>query len=296
MAMGKLITLFFLFSFFSGLGQTEEKELKIMSEDACECIANIEKNVEHKNRPINDCIQNSISKSGKKDIASSSNSDNPVIDSKTYSAIENELIKNCTALKSISFTVNQSLEQTNSGNILAQLAYDDGMDYLEEKDYIKAISKFKKATELDPEFAYAWDNLGVSYRSNEQLGLALQAYDKSLEVNPKGKLAMINSAVVYNLQDKPEKAIQSYKTYISSYPEDPEGYYGLGLIEYTNGQLEDGLDNLVHSYVLYNKQKSPYRTDAAGKIGYIYNDLKSKNKTDIFDRVVKKYELKINFN
>lgn len=294
--MGKLITFFLLFSSFSGLGQTQEKELKVMSEDACRCIAKIEKNVEHKNRLINDCIQNSISKSGKKDVASSSNSDNPVIDTKTYSAIENELIKNCTALKSISFTVDQSLERANSENILAQLAYDDGMDYLEDKDYINAISKFKKATELDPEFAYAWDNLGVSCRSNGQLDLALQAYSKSLGVNPKGKLAMINSAVVYNLQNKPEKAILSYKTFISIYPEDPEGYYGLGLIEYTSGQLESGLDNLVHSYVLYNKKKSPYRTDAAGKIGYIYNDLKSKNKTDIFDRVIKKYDLKINFN
>ncbi|MDZ7613320.1 MAG: tetratricopeptide repeat protein [Flavobacteriaceae bacterium] len=258
--MGKLITFFLLFSFFSGLGQTMEKELKIMSDDACACIAKIEKNVEHKNRVINDCIQYSISKSGIKDIASSGNSDNPVIDTKTYSAIENELIKNCTALKSISFTVEQSPEQTSSQNILAQLAYDDGMDYLEDKNYKDAISKFKKATELDPKFAYAWDNLGISYRSNDQLDLALQAYGKSLEVNPKGKLAMINSAVVYNLQNNPEKAIQSYKTYAVNYPEDPEGYYGLGLIEYTNGQPEAGLDNLVHSYVLYNKQKSPYRT------------------------------------
>jgi tetratricopeptide (TPR) repeat protein len=294
--MEKLITFFLLFSFFSGLGQTQEKEVKIMSEDACTCIAKIEKNAEHKNRLINDCIQNSILKSGKKDIASNSHSDNALIDTKTYNTVENELIKNCTALKSISFTVDQSPEQASSENILAQLAYDDGMDYLEEKDYIQAISKFKKATELDPNFAYAWDNLGVSYRSNNQLDLALQAYSKSLEVNPKGKLAMINSAVVYNLQNKPEKAIQFYKTYTSIYPEDPEGYYGLGLIEYTSGQLESGLDNLVHSFVLYNKQKSPYRTDAAGKIGYIYNNLKSENKLDIFDRVIKKYDLKINFN
>lgn len=294
--MGKLITLLLLLSFNNGYSQTQETELKKMSEDACNCITRIEKTAEHKNRLINDCIQNSLSKSGAKDIASSNSAYNPAIDSRMYTAVENELIKNCSSLKSISFTVDPGLEHANSENILAQLAYDDGMDYLEDKDYTKAISKFKKATELDPEFAYAWDNLGVSYRNNNQLNEALQAYGRSLEINPKGKLALINSAVLYNLQNKPEKAIKSYKTYISLYPEDPEGYYGLGLIEYTSGELESGLDNLVHSYILYNKQKSPYRTDAASKIGYIYNNLKAQNKLELFDRVIKKYDLKINFN
>ncbi len=294
--MGKLITFFLLFSFYIGNSQTQETGLKNMTEDACKCIAQIEKIAEHKNRLINDCIQNSISKSGLKDIASNNNSYNTIIDPRLYSEVENELIKNCTALKSISFTVDPGLEHANSENILAQLAYDDGMDYLEDKDYTKAMSKFKKAAELDPEFSNAWDNLGVSYRNNNQLEEALQAYGKSLEINPDGKLALINSSVIYSLQNKPEKAIQTYKTYINLYPEDPEGYYGIGLIEYTGGELECGLDNLVHSYILYNKQKSPYRTDAASKIGYIYNNLKTQNKLDIFDRVIKKYDLKINFN
>ncbi len=106
----------------------------------------------------------------------------------------------------------------------------------------------------------------------------------------------MNIAVTYNLTKDYDKAIMYYNKFISIYKEDPEGYYGLGLILYTNDNFEDGLDNLIHAYTIYTAQNSPYRTDAAKKIGYMYNDLKNKNKIAIFNKVATKYNLEIEAN
>ena len=170
------------------------------------------------------------------------------------------------------------------------------MEYLEQGDYKNAILKFKKAIEIDSKFAFAWDNLGVSYRQANQYDKAIKAYKKSLEINPKGRLPLINIAVTYNLNKDYASAIKYYNKFIALYNDDPEGYYGLGLILYTNNKPEEGLDNLIHAYTIYSDQNSPYRADAAKKIGYMYNDLKNQDKLEVFNKVASKYNLKIENN
>jgi tetratricopeptide (TPR) repeat protein len=210
--------------------------------------------------------------------------------------IESYLVENCDALKQLSFTESEEFEHSTSQNVLAQLAYDDGMDYMEGGDYETAILKFKKAIEIDPNFAFSWDNLGVCYRKSYQYEKAIEAYKKSLEINPEGRMPLMNIAVTYNLKKEFEEAIVYYNKFISIYKDDPEGYYGLGLILYTNNKQEEGLASLIHAYTIYSAQNSPYRADAAKKIGYMYNDLKNNDKLEIFNKVAAKYNLKIQNN
>lgn len=275
----------------------QDKNLNIesLSSESCHCIEKISTAEKHKNQAVKKCLSETIAKNIPSDIASAKGTEDRRSE-EIYKLLENHLIDHCKALKNLLFTETEDVGHASSKNVLAQLAYDDGMDYLKEEDISNAIEKFKKAVLLDPEFVYAWDNLGISYRKNDQLDLAIEAYQKSLKLYPNGKLPLVNLALVYNLTGNQEKSIEYYKKYCEYFPEDPEGYYGLGLIEYSGGNLESGLDHLVHSFILYSAQQSPYRSDAANKIGYIYNDLKSKNQSEIFDRVVNKYDLKIKMN
>ena len=48
------------------------------------------------------------------------------------------------------------------------------------------MKAYEKALEIDPVFAFAWDNLGLTYRRLEKYDLALDAYRKSLELVPNG--------------------------------------------------------------------------------------------------------------
>lgn len=278
----KLLNLLFLFTVFTAFSQEAKLDhVQTISNEACECISHINTD----NSEINDAIKNCIGISVKK------NSNNA-----TSKQIEAYLVDHCEALKQIAFSENTEFKHANSDNVLAQLAYEDGMEYLEESDFESALLKFKKAVDIDPKFAFAWDNLGVTYRKNNEFDKAIESYLKSLDINPEGRLPLMNIAVTYNLTKDYDKAIMYYNKFISIYKEDPEGYYGLGLILYTNDNFEDGLDNLIHAYTIYTAQNSPYRTDAAKKIGYMYNDLKNKNKIAIFNKVATKYNLEIEAN
>ena len=279
---------------FSSYGQEESvAQIKEISTDACHCISEIEADNTAKNDAIKDCISKSMVKIQKSDKEDSKSID---FESESFKQIQSYIVENCVEIKNILLTENKNFKHATSTNVLAQLAYDDGLEYMADKDYENAILKFKKATEIDHNFAFAWDNLGVCYRKSQKYEKSIAAYKMSLKINPKGRLPLMNIAVVYNLKKDYKQAIKFYKKFIHNFEEDPEGYYGLGLIQYTNGMQEEGLDNLIHAYTIYTAQNSPYGSDAAKKIGYMYNDMKSQNKMEVFHKVASKYNLSIENN
>ena len=277
--------------------ESHEDIVENISVDACDCIAEINTENNSKNSAIKNCIAASVVKNLDTEVNAGKNDVSEIqLEATAYKKIEIYLVENCVALKQLSFTESGAFEHSTSQNVLAQLAYDDGMDHMESEDFDNAILKFKKAIEIDPNFAFSWDNLGVCYRKSNQYEEAINAYKKSLEINPEGRMPLMNIAVTYNLKKEFDEAIVYYDKFISIYKDDPEGYYGLGLILYTNDRKEEGLDNLIRAYTIYSAENSPYRADAAKKIGYMYNDLKNSDKLDVFNKVASKYNLKIQNN
>ncbi len=288
----KIIKYIIFCSFALGYAQNNNDEaLLAVANDACECISKIEASSDAKNDNITDCISKSLETvNGKKAEGEKGQND------MNYKMVENYLVQHCKSLKELAFTENKKFKYASSDNVLAQLAYDDGMEYINEGDTENAILKFSKAVEIDPNFAFAWDNLGISYRKNKQYEQAIGAYLKSLEIYPEGRLPLLNIAITYNLNQQYTEAITYYENFIDIYSDDPEGYYGLGLILYTQDQEEAGLDHLIRAYTIYTSQNSPYRADAAKKIGYMYKDLKNQDKLEVFNKVADKYNLKVQNN
>lgn len=288
----KILKYIFILSVTLGYAQdNNDEKLLAATNNACECISQIESTSDDKNQNIQDCINKSL-ETVKIDKA---NSETDAVEM-NYKMLENYLVQHCKPLKELAFTENKKFKHASSDNVLAQLAYDDGMDYINEGDIENAISKFTKAVEIDPNFAFAWDNLGISYRKNTEYDKAIASYQKSLEIYPEGRLPLLNIAITYNLNKQYNEAVTYYNKFIEIYDEDPEGYYGLGLILYTQEQEEAGLDNLIRAYTIYTAQNSPYRADAAKKIGYMYKDLKNQDKLEVFHKVADKYNLKVQNN
>lgn len=288
----KIIKFIFICVVTIGYGQEKnEEQLMAVATEACECIATIETASETKNKSVKNCISKSI-ENIKVEEGNSGTAKSPI----SYNALESFLVQHCNSLKELAFTENKKFKYASSDNVLAQLAYDDGMEYINDGDLENAIIKFKKAVKIDPKFAFAWDNLGISYRKNKQYDKAIEAYLKSLEIYPEGRLPLLNIAIVYNLSKQYDNAITYYNKFIDIYTDDPEGYYGLGLILYTQDQEEAGLDHLIRAYTIYTAQDSPYRADAAKKIGYMYKDLKNQDKLEVFNKVADKYNLKVQNN
>ena len=283
----KLIKYVLLLGALTGYAQnTVSEPLVAASEQACKCIASIDSRSQSKNEEIQKCIQSSLT----------AFKDGPDSEGSRFKQVESVLVQGCEPLKELAFSENRKFKHSYSENVLAQLAYDDGMEFLQEGNVESAIEKFKKAVEIDDKFAFAWDNLGISYRKMKDYDKAIEAYKKSLEIYEEGRLPLLNIAITYNLNEQYDEAISSYERFISIYSGDPEGYYGLGLILYTQDKEEEGLDNLIHAYTIYTAQNSPYKADAAKKIGYMYKDLQNKDRLDLFHKVADRYNLKVEKN
>jgi tetratricopeptide (TPR) repeat protein len=115
---------------------------------------------------------------------------------------------------------------------------------IQEKGSAAAIPYFKHAIELDPNFAAAYQALGISYSNLREPGLANEnlqkAYDLRDKVSEREKLRL--SGTYYLLvTGEFEKAIQTYEMWAQTYPRNSEPFGNLG-VDYTySGQYEKGI-------------------------------------------------------
>lgn len=317
--MKKITTLLILFSFIS-FSQNKDK-IKAISASACECIIkiDIDKSKKEKSEEIKSCIQgasmsyqveNSIMPSLEKVLDSVKANTKTIKDttvvaeegksfvinaSQNYEEIEEYLYDNCPALKKIYFVDNTEYENSYSDRKKAMKFYEKGQVAFQKQDYYEAIIQFSKAVKKDKKFAFAWDNLGFSYRKVKNYKQAIESYKKSLALDPKGKMPLMNIAVAYQLNNNAKGAIDAYEQYKKHYPEDPEGFYGIGRIQYIIKDYEPALVNMIKAYKLYVEMDSPYNIDAQKHIGFIWKGMKESGQLEAFNRITKENKLEVNF-
>ena len=129
------------------------------------------------------------------------------------------------------------VELVTTPSLEALKAYSLGMKARDEKGDVKAISFFKHAIELDPDFAVAYAELGVSYDNLGEPGLA-----------------SINTKKAFELRDR---VSEREKFRISS------AYYG-----YVTGELEKEMETYELWAQTYSRDAVPHR-DLSADYGYL---------------------------
>lgn len=97
-----------------------------------------------------------------------------------------------------------------------------------EANFDKAIKCFQQALEINPDFAEAYFNMGISYNEKDKKGKAIRCYKKAIEINPDYVKAYYNMGQAYCDKGDGYKAIRFYKKAININPEDAEAYNNLG--------------------------------------------------------------------
>ncbi|MDR1678367.1 MAG: tetratricopeptide repeat protein [Prevotellaceae bacterium] len=318
--MKKIILATALFCALSVFGQSEinENEIKkniasqalnIFTDQACECMDSISvsnKNMADVSQEISRCIDSvvigfqmtdkllSIDTTKQEDITMEINADPNSTEYRSYyHRIENILLADCAALQRLMGTSNRESEFSYSSNSQALNEYNEGMEFLEKQDYKAAVKHFEKAVKIDEKFAFAWDNIGMCYRRMDKYDKAIESYNKSLSIDPKGEMPLVNLPVVYELQKDYAKALDAYLKLQKIYPLNTEGFYGAGRILFLMEKYEEALPQMCTAFLLYVKQKSPYRADAEKIIGLIYQKMKEQGKENEFRKIMN--DSKINF-
>lgn len=206
---------------------------------------------------------------------------------KYYFEMERYLMANCPELRTKLTQSEQIGFKSGSNNPTAIKFYNQGQDESKKENYKKALDYYKKAVEADPEFAFAYDNLGLTYRRLEDYDNAVTAYEKSLAIDPYGRMPLQNLPIAYQYAKEYDKAISAYQRMADVDGDNPEIFYGMGQVNVVHlKNYEVGLDQLCRAYVLYVEAKSPYRSDAEKLIQFAFAEMKAAGKEKEFKEIL----------
>ena len=137
------------------------------------------------------------------------------------------------------------LEEATTNSLEALSAYTLGRRVVRQKGDAEGIPYFKRASELDPNFALAYEALGVSYSNLNQpvLGAAYlkKAFDLRDRVTEHEKFHITGLYYTIGAGDL-EKANQTYEMWTKAYPRDEVPYGNLGGDYMILGQYEKAAD------------------------------------------------------
>jgi tetratricopeptide (TPR) repeat protein len=147
--------------------------------------------------------------------------------------------------------------------------------------YRLAVKEYGKAASLYPQYAEAYNNLGLMYWQLDQQKKALKAYLKAVKLIPDYVDARFNLGRLYDTMEKYDKAITEYKKVIELNPSDAIAHNNLAVAQFNEGKSDEALK----SYQAALKLKPDLKEAHLG-LGLIYD---SKKDTERAMRHYQKY-------
>jgi tetratricopeptide (TPR) repeat protein len=88
----------------------------------------------------------------------------------------------------------------------AEDLYNDAVDCVAEGKVDDAVSKYRQALEVDPNFADAWEGLSMALADQEQWEEAIEAAKKVVDIAPDEQLGYTNLSRIYQRAGKVPEA------------------------------------------------------------------------------------------
>ena len=87
----------------------------------------------------------------------------------------------------------------------AKSQVDFGIKVAQNGLWKEATYRWEKATELDPTYAAAWNNLGIGYEHEGRFDDARKAYEKAVALDPKNILIRQNYDLFKEINDRAKR-------------------------------------------------------------------------------------------
>jgi len=177
------------------------------------------------------------------------------------------------------------LEEATTPSLEALKAYSLGWKTSDVKGLTAALPFFKRAVELDPNFAMAYGTMSLAYRSLNQEGRAAEnarkAYELREKVSERERLS-IEAFYYLSATGELEKAAQAHELWRQAYPRDHWPYINLAFISASLGNWEKALGE-AHETL----RQEPNAWVNYGNLG---NDYANLNRLDEAEAVYKQAE------
>lgn len=136
------------------------------------------------------------------------------------------------------------LAEATTPSLEALKAFSFGNKVFDEKGAVVAIPFFKRAIELDPNFALAYSALGTIYGDLLiEPGLSAENFRKAYELRDhvsEAERFIITTGYYVNVTGELEKAAKECELWAQAYPRDPSPHLGWGVVNEYLGEYEVG--------------------------------------------------------
>jgi serine/threonine protein kinase/tetratricopeptide (TPR) repeat protein len=177
------------------------------------------------------------------------------------------------------------VEEATTPSLEALKAYSLGVKTAHAEGDAAALPFFKRAVDLDPNFAMAYAGMSGVYRDLRELGRAAEnareAYELREKVSERERF-LIEAGYYFFATGELEKAAQTYELWRQTYPREALPYRRLGLISATLGHWEKALEEHREALRLEPNNGSNY-----DNLGFAYTVL---NRLDEAEAVYKQAE------
>ncbi|MFA5060514.1 MAG: tetratricopeptide repeat protein [Candidatus Omnitrophota bacterium] len=154
-----------------------------------------------------------------------------------------------------------------------------GYIYGEQGDLKTAIDFYKKALEINPQYAKALYNLANAYTDMELYNEAVNLYRRAIKIDPKNSDVYLGLGVAYTALGNHQEAVSCYKKAIEVNPSNSNAYFNLAFSYETTGQIRDAIENYKKTTEI-----DPAHAEAYYNLGNLYVHL------GMTETAVKNYE------
>ena len=150
---------------------------------------------------------------------------------------------------------------------------------LSNNDDQNTVTSLDQTAEINPQYADAYNNKGLSlyYLGNNQE--AIDCYDKAIEINPEYDLAFYNKGIALSVTGNNQEAIDCYDKAIEINPQYADAYNNKGLSLYYLGNNQEAISSFDKAIEI-----NPYYADA------FYNKGMALSATSKFAEAIFTYE------
>jgi tetratricopeptide (TPR) repeat protein len=111
-----------------------------------------------------------------------------------------------------------------------------------QRDWSRAVEHFRKAIEIEPNYAPFYSDLGNALARQGRWDQAVENFQKALALNPNLSVAHFNLGNALALEGRLTEAAAHFQEALRIKPEYPEAYNNLGRVLAAQGQLDAAID------------------------------------------------------
>ena len=125
-----------------------------------------------------------------------------------------------------------------------------GLTHYSTGEYNKAMERFSRVIELNPQLSVAYNNRGSAYAKKGEYDRAIQDYDRAIELDPSDADAYYNRGLAYMYTGDHDRAIRDCNSAIELDPNSPTIHLSRGLSYFLKGDYHSSIQDYSRAIVL----------------------------------------------